>query len=149
MRVKPEFAPPEVKPAERRLLQLLLENPEFRPDILKELRDTQLHRGTTLEAVFEQVLTLAEQGVPLDVAALGERVSDAERRLLFTVAFEPAATGTLEEARACLAALEQHRLEADLRELQREIEQAEQSGDRDRLGQLLARKDKLRKTLTH
>lgn len=149
MRVKPEFAPPEVKPAERRLLQLLLENPEFRPDILKELRDTQLHRGTTLEAVFEQVLTLAEQGVPLDVSALGERVSDAERRLLFTVAFEPTATGTLEEARACLAALEQHRLEADLRELQREIEQAEQSGDRDRLGQLLARKDKLRKTLTH
>ncbi|MFQ5818064.1 MAG: DNA primase [Terriglobia bacterium] len=148
MRVKPEFTPLEVRPAERRLLQLLLENPAIRPDVLKELRDTQAHRGTRLEAVFEQVLSLEEHGERLAVAALGEQMGAAERRLLFELAFEPTRPGTLEEARSCLAALVARRREAELRELQREIEQAERSDDHERLSQLLARKHKLRKQLT-
>ncbi|MFQ5927871.1 MAG: DNA primase [Terriglobia bacterium] len=148
MRVKPELTPLAVRPAERRLLQIVLENPEIRPDVLKELRDTGAHRGATLEAVFERVLSLEEQGERLEVATLGGQMGEAERRLLFEVAFELTGPGTLEEARSCLAALLERRQEADLRELQQEIEQAERSGDRERLGQLLARKHKLRKALT-
>jgi hypothetical protein len=145
MRVKPEFSPPDVRPAERRLLQILLENPDIRPDLLKELRDNPVHRGAVLEAAFEQVLALDEAGLGVDVAALAERVAEGERRLVFELAFDSAGSGSLEEARSCLAALEQRRIEAELREVQREIRQAEQSGDQTRLTELLARKQTLRK----
>jgi len=145
MRVKPEFSPPDVRPAERRLLQILLENPDIRPDLLKELRDNPVHRGATLEAAFEQVLALDEAGESVDVAALAERVTEGERRLVFELAFDSAGSGSLEEARSCLAALEQRRIEAELRELQRQIQQAEQSGNRALLTELLGRKQTLRK----
>jgi len=147
LRVQPEFAPPAVKPAERRLLQIVLENPEIRPDILKELRDTQAHRGTTLENVFEQVLASEAAAAGLEVASLGERVGEGERRLLYELAFERAAAGTLEEARSCLAALQRSRLEAELRQVQEQIQQAERAGDSARLVNLLERKQSLRKSL--
>ncbi|MBI4462283.1 MAG: DNA primase [Acidobacteria bacterium] len=148
MRVRPEFTPLEVKAAERRLLQIVLENPTIRPDLLKELRDTGAHRGAKLEAVFEHVLAREEAGEPIELATLGDEVGESERRLLYELAFETTGPGTLEEARSCLAALDQRRLEAELRGLQREIEEAERQGDRPRLLQLLARKHKLRKSLT-
>ena len=138
-----------VKPAERRLLQILLENEEIRADVLKELEDASAHRGAGLEAVFEQVLALARAGEAITLETLSERVGEAERRLLFELSFEERAraAGSLEEARSCLAALQRRKLEAKLRELQRGIEQAEQAKDTQALRDLLTRKQNLRKEL--
>jgi len=143
LRVRQEFTPPAVKPAERRLLQIVLENPAIRPDILKELHDTQAHRGTTLENVFEQVLASEEAGAGLEVASLGERVGEAERRLLYALAFERAAAGTLEEARSCLAALEARAWERRLQELNKKTEEASKRGDAQEANRLAGEKQKL------
>jgi DNA primase len=99
MKLKPELAPAAVKPAERRLLQILIENEEIRPDILKELEDVGAHKGSGLEGTFEQILQLARAGTPLEVHALAEHLgeSDPARRLLYELAFDSGQAGTLKQ----------------------------------------------------
>jgi len=157
MKLKPEHAQvlqaSGVKPAERRLLQILIENESIRADLLTELEDSGAHKGAGLEAVFEQALALAKSGEPLTVEALAERVGERERRLLYELAFEasPEPTsrsfGTLEEARSCLAALLRRKLEGELRGVQSDIQKAEQAKNNQELKELLARKQALRKAL--
>ncbi|HKZ53663.1 MAG TPA: DNA primase [Candidatus Acidoferrales bacterium] len=157
IKLRPEVAKvverSEVKPAERRLLQILLENAEIRADILLELEDAGAHKGAGFERVFEQVLTLAREGTELTPAALADAetsgLSEAERRLVFELAFEEGqeALGSLEEARSCLAAMLRRKLEGELREVQRQIQEAEKAGDSGRLRTLLGQKQALRKSL--
>jgi DNA primase len=157
IKLRPEVAKiverSEVKPAERRLLQILLENAAIRADILLELEDAGAHKGAGFERVFERVLTLAREGTELTPAALADPeasgLSEAERRLVFELAFEagPEVVGSLEEARSCLAAMQQRKLEGELREVQRQIQEAEKAGDSGRLRTLLGQKQALRKSL--
>ena len=157
IKLRPEVAKvverSEVKPAERRLLQILLENAEIRADILLELEDAGAHKGAGFERVFEQVLALAREGTELTPAALADAetsgLSEAERRLVFELAFEEGqeALGSLEEARSCLAAMLRRKLEGELREVQRQIQEAEKAGDSGRLRTLLGQKQALRKSL--
>jgi DNA primase len=138
-----------VKPAERRLLQILLESESIRADILKEMEDDAAHRGAGLEKVFAQVLAMARSGEAITAAMLGEHLTESERRLVFELSFDesPEPTGSLEEARSCLAAMQRRRLEAELREVQQQIQQAEQAKDNAALRTLLARKQELRQSL--
>ncbi len=138
-----------VKPAERRLLQILLENESIRADILKEMEDDAAHRGAGLEKVFAQVLTMARAGEPITAAGVAENLSESERRLVFELSFDesPEPSGSLEEARSCLTAMQRRRLEGELREVQRQIQQAEQAKDNAALRTLLARKQELRQSL--
>ncbi|MGH9777039.1 MAG: DNA primase [Candidatus Acidiferrales bacterium] len=138
-----------VKPAERRLLQILLENEDIRADVLKELEDDAVHKGAGLERVFDEVLAMARAGEALNFQALAERAPEGERRLLYELAFEtgPEATGSLDEARSCLRAMRRRKLEAELRALQVEIKKAEQDKQAKELRELLGRKQALSKTL--
>lgn len=147
--VKQALGPGRVKPAERRLLEILLENEDIRADLLKELEDAEAHKGAGLEAVFEQVLAVVRGGQALTVSALAERVSEEERRLLFALAFDdnPEMKGTLEEARACLAAMQRRKLERELRGVQRQIAEAERARKSQELKELLGKKQALRKAL--
>ncbi|MGH9788309.1 MAG: DNA primase [Candidatus Acidiferrales bacterium] len=139
-----------VKPAERRLLQILLENADIRADVLKELEDDAAHKGAGLERVFDEVLNMARVGEELSFQALAERAPEGERRLLYELAFEtgPEAAGSLDEARACLRALQRRKLESELRALQQQIKQAEQEKKAKELRDLLGRKQALSKTLS-
>ena len=138
-----------VKPAERRLLQILLENEDIRADVLKELEDDAVHKGAGLERVFDEVLAMARAGEALNFQALAERAPEGERRLLYELAFEtgPEAAGSLDEARSCLRAMQRRKLEAELRALQVEIKKAEQEKKAQELRELLGRKQALSKTL--
>jgi DNA primase len=157
IKLRPEVAKivarSEVKPAERRLLQILLENAGIRADILLELEDAGAHKGAGFERVFERVLALARESTELTPAALADPeasgLSEAERRLVFELAFEegPEVAGSLEEARSCLAAMQRRKLEGELREVQRQIQDAEKAGDSARLRTLLGQKQALRKAL--
>jgi len=137
------------KPAERRLLQILLDNPAIRADILKEMEDAGAHRGAGLEKVFDEVLAMAREEKAITSATLAERLPEGERRLVYELAFEEKgqSAGTLEEARSCLAAMQRRKLEAELREVQQQIREAERSKDSRVLRDLLARKQKLSKAL--
>ena len=138
-----------VKPAERRLLQILLENADIRADVLKELEDDDAHKGAGLERVFDEVLAMARAGEALSFQALAERAPEGERRLLYELAFETGAeaAGSLDEARSCLRALQRRKLESELRALQQQIKQAEQAKQAKELRELLGRKQALSKAL--
>jgi len=137
------------KPAERRLLQILLDNPGIRADILKEMEDAAAHRGAGLEKVFSEVLAMARAEEAITSATLAERLPEAEQRLIYELAFEEKgqSAGTLEEARSCLAAMQRRKLEAELRAVQQQILDAERAKNNDALRDLLSRKQQLSKAL--
>jgi len=139
-----------VKPAERRLLQILLENEDIRADVLKELEDDAAHKGAGLERVFDEVLNMARAGEALSFQALAERAPEGERRLLYELAFETGAeaAGSLDEARSCLRAMLRRKLESELRTLQQQIKQAEQAKQAKELRELLVRKQELSRALS-
>jgi DNA primase len=143
-----------VTPAERRLLKMLLNADSLRERLTEEIRSKELHRGLETEVLFAALLDAGSDGrtAPEELTAIGERLEERERRLLFELAFEASAEPTWEEAASCLAVLERRQLEAELRSVQGEIEALksangqEQSGNRELL-KLLERKQSLRVSL--
>ncbi len=94
----------------------------------------------------------AEGGRP-DAATLAATLDELDRRLLFDIAFEPSAPPDWDEAESCLGVHRRKRAEAELTAVQKEIEVhtakpgAQSAGAANRLNELLARKQELRKRL--
>jgi DNA primase len=154
--VKPrsELVAAAVTPAERRLLKMLLDADSVRGRLVEEIVGAKLHRGLESEAVFEALVSRDSSNdvAAPELTALGERLGERDRRLLFELAFETSAEATWEEAESCLAALKRRRLETELRSLQAEIEalnsgDKKASSDMPELRKLLERKQALRATL--
>ncbi|HEV2386696.1 MAG TPA: DNA primase [Candidatus Acidoferrales bacterium] len=154
--VKPrsELLAAAVTMAERRLLKMLLETDAFRARLAAEIVQAGLHRGLDTEPLFTVLLEAGTGARPAaEITALGERLQERDRRLLFDLAFEPSIESTWEEAESCLAALKRRRLEADLRGVQAEIEALKSGGGQATSGKtelmrLLERKQALRASLT-
>jgi DNA primase len=144
VRPQPELLGPAVRPAERRLLHMLAEAEGFRRRLARALEDSGLYRGLETEPLFSLLVERALADQPIELPALAEKLGEKERRLLFTLAFEPAAEPTWEEAESCLAALRQRQLEEELLKVQRLIEAEHDPGQ---LKRLLGRKQELRQLL--
>jgi DNA primase len=144
VKAKPEMMPRAAKPAERRLIRMLVEAEGFRGRLAGEIRQDELHRGLETERVFVALLEAAGGEERLDPAALAEALEEKDRRLFFEVIFEPTADPTWEEAESCLAVLRRRKVEAELAQVQRQIEAKPAS---DELRRLLARKQELRQAL--
>jgi DNA primase len=142
--VKPkvELVGPVVKPAERQLMQMLVEAEEFRERLAHEILEAGLHRGLETERIFEVLISkVAEKPDP---ATLSSALEEKDRRLLFEILFDSSAEATWEAAESCLSVLRNRRVEQDLAELQKQIEAKPSSED---LRRLMAEKDKLRRQL--
>ncbi len=144
VRAKPEMLPRAVKPAERRLIRMLVEAEGFRARLARQIHEGELHQGLGTERLFVALLEAARGEQGLDPAALGETLEEKDRRLLFEVVFEPAAEPTWEEAESCLAVLRRRKVEAELAQVQRQIEAQPAPAE---LRRLLARKQELRQAL--
>ncbi len=92
----------------------------------------------------------------LDAATLATTLDEPDRRLLFDIAFEPSAPPDWDEAESCLGVQRRKRAEAELMAVQKEIEVHSArpgarrpllAGAANRLNELLARKQELRKRL--
>jgi DNA primase len=154
--VKPraELLTAAVTPAERRLLKMLMDADEFRERLAEEIAREELHRGLETEKLLAAMI---EAGVPSggsaeELTALGERLEERDRRLLYELAFETAAEPTWEEAESCLAVLRRRRLEAELRSVQSAIEALKAASGAGASGKtellrLLERKQTLRASL--
>lgn len=125
--------------AERRLLKVLLDNEEARSELLWDFALSDVHKGATLEVIFDRLFETES----VDVEVLSEGLSEEDARLLYRLAFEENG-GTVEEARSCLAVMVEAKRRAELRELQGEIEKAEKDGDVEQSRKLLRRKQELR-----
>jgi len=150
VKARPELVGRVGKPAERRLVQLLIEGEEFRAQLAQELRAEELHRGLESERILEVLIVASAEGARPDAATLALALEDRDRRLLFEIAFESAAPPTWEEAGSCLAVLRRRRVEEELSAVQKQIESLAASASAaagSELRRLLERKQELRRAL--
>jgi DNA primase len=150
VKARPELVGRIGKPAERRLVQMLIEAEEFRSKLAQEIRAEELHRGLESERILAALVEACASGVRPDAAGLALALEDRDRRLLFEIAFESAAPPTWEEAESCLAVLRRRRAEEELSAVQKQIESfaaAAGAGAGGELRRLLERKQELRRRL--
>lgn len=150
VKTQPEFIARSARPAERRLVQMLIEAEEFRARLAQEITDANLHTGLETERVFQVLLGAAADGARPDAAALANSLGETDRRLLFDIAFEDGAAPTWDEAESCLEALRQRQAEQELTAVQKEIEARSSRTDAataKELRGLLEKKQELRKKL--
>jgi DNA primase len=114
VKARPELVGRAGKPAERRLVHMLIEADEFRAQLAQEIRAEELHQGLETERILHVLVTACESGERPDAASLAMALEDRDRRLLFEIAFETAATPTWEEAQSCLEVLRRRRVEQEL-----------------------------------
>jgi DNA primase len=139
---KAELLVPPIRPAERRLMRMLVEAEGFRQKLREVLAAEALHRGLETERIFDALISKA--GEHPDAAALAAVLEDRDRRVLFEVLFEQAEEATWEEAESCLTVLRSRSLEHELAELQKKIEAKAPPPE---LNRLLARRLELQKIL--
>jgi DNA primase len=150
VKARPELVGRVGKPAERRLVQMLIEAEEFRAQLAQEIRAEELHRGLESERILGALVETCATGVRPDAAELALTLEERDRRLLFEIAFESAAPPTWEEAQSCLAVLRRRRAEEELSTVQKQIESfaaAAGAGAGGELRRLLERKQELRRRL--
>ena len=150
VKARPELIGRVGKPAERRLVQMLIEAEEFRSQLAQEILAEELHRGLESERILATLIEACAKGVRPDAAELAMALEDRDRRLLFEIAFESAAPATWEEAQSCLAVLRRRRAEEELSAVQRQIESfaaAAGAAAGGELRRLLERKQELRRRL--
>ena len=141
---KPELLAPAVKPAERRLMKMLVEAEGFRERLARVMVEEKVHRGLETEKIFTELIAAAAQGDRPDPAALAESLEERDRRLLFDILFEPSAEPAWEEAESCLSALRRRRVQEELAAVQKQLESKPAPAE---LRELLARKHELHKQL--
>ncbi len=133
---------PAVKPAERRLMQMLVDATGFRERLAQEIAGAQLHRGLECERIFEALIARAAE--PVDAAAVAGELGDRDRQLLFEIVFAESSEAVWEEAESCLNVLRNRRVEEELATLQKQIEAKPAS---DELARLLRRRIELQRDL--
>jgi len=148
VKARPELVGRIGKPAERRLVQMLIEADEFRSKLAQEILAEELHRGLESERILAVLIEACALNTKPDASALGMALEDRDRRLLFEIAFESGAPSSWEEAQSCLDVLRRRRAEEELSAVQRQIESfaagATAGGE---LRRLLERKQELRRRL--
>jgi DNA primase len=150
VKARPELVGRIGKPAERRLVQMLIEAEEFRGKLAEGMRAEELHRGLESERILEALIEVCATGSRPDAAELAVTLDERDRRLLFEIAFESAAPPTWEEAQSCLDVLRRRRAEEELSAVQRQIESfaaAAGAAAGGELRRLLERKQELRRRL--
>jgi DNA primase len=138
------------KPAERRLVQMLMEASDFRERLGGEIRRHQLQVGLETEKILDVLLENCAAGAVPDATSLAPKLQDYDRRLLFEIAFESGAETSWEEAESCLEVLRRRKSEEELASVQRQIETCAGSGscgDAEQLRALQERKLELRRRL--
>ncbi len=147
---RPELIGRSARPAERRLVQILIEAEEFRERLAREISDSSLHRGLETERIFNALLPICLEGQRPEAAALAGDLEEQDRRLLFEIVFEStAADPGWDEAESCLLVLQQRQAEQELVAVQKEIESRSARPEAAaELNALLERKQQLRRRLS-
>lgn len=130
-------------PAEKRLLQILLEDQALAAGLSKQVREDDF-RGLKSEPVLAFIMDCARQGKRPLITELS-RAAGVElwRQVSETMMEERSGRGSTEETLDCLQALRRKALETRLRVLSIEIERCERNGEKEKLARLLSQKQAL------
>ena len=123
---------PAVPPMERILLKAVLADEEAREAALPQLPELPFFKTMATRAVFEAMLAAGAQGEKIEFSQIEGRLDERSKTLLHDVAFadDIDSSGTpVEQALACLRALEQSHLEAQRAELRARVKEAERAGN--------------------
>ncbi|MFZ2054547.1 MAG: DNA primase [Candidatus Aminicenantales bacterium] len=133
-------------PAEKRLLQILLEDQGLAADLLKQVREEDF-RGLKSEAALVFILDCARKGKQVVFSELGRAGGPELWRQVSEMMQERSGRGTPEEALDCLQTLRRMALGGQLRALQKEIVRCERNGEKEKLAALLSQKQALTKKI--
>jgi len=128
--------------AERRLLQILIENKDLRPYIFAEVRDEDF-KGLKSEPVFRIILSRFKDEKDLNFHDLQKEIGPSLATPLSQALLEKGDPPTVEEALDCLCALRRTCNEVELRKVQAELVSEEKKGDQAKVQSLLSRKQDL------
>ncbi|HYA97643.1 MAG TPA: DNA primase [Methylomirabilota bacterium] len=144
VKARPELMGRTVRPAERRIIQMLTEAEGLRMELARRLQEAQLVEGLEAEKVIVALVAANLSGEPVQAASVAGLLEERERRIFFEVLFESSAESTWEEAESCLEALRRRKVERELADLQQQIE-ANSTGPQ--LRELLEKKQSLMRRL--
>ncbi|MHB8055745.1 MAG: DNA primase [Candidatus Aminicenantales bacterium] len=139
---KPAQAPETFFPAEKRLLQLLMEGRNLRPDIFVDLTEEDV-AGLKSEPIFAIMLKLFENKRDFILSEIQKSVAPELSRELSLALLEKGKEASLEEALDCLCGLRIAGKESEIRRIQAEIAREEKSGETEKLAALMNRKQEL------
>lgn len=131
VKTKPELMPSSVRPAERRLMQMLVEADGFRQELASQIIEASLHKGLETEKIFDVLLEPARADAHPDAAALAEALPEKDRALIFEILFEDAPEPTWEEAESCLREMQLKRLAGSIARLDKELDGLGLGSERD------------------
>jgi DNA primase len=117
----------ELNPAERRLLQILIQDPDLRTALLAELAEADV-RGLNSEPIFKIILGLFRKEKDLIFQDLQREIGPLLSRRLAQALLAKEKPATLEEARDCVCALKAQVKERELQALQGRIARREKEG---------------------
>ncbi len=143
---QPREEKPIFLPAEKRLLQILLGNPEACSGFLDRARPEDF-KGTQSEPAFLFILDQHRKGKKITLSELAGAVGKEFSQHISRAMLEKARPGTAEEALDCLISLRKAFLQTRLQALQKEIVRCEKSGQKDELRRLLSQKQSLTKQM--
>jgi DNA primase len=142
VKTRPELVGKAGKPAERRLIRMLAEAEKFKRELAQRLKQSRLYQGLETEKIFAALIVAGLADKPMPATEIGALLEDRDRRIFFEILFEEANEGTWEEAESCMEALHGRKIEQELAQVQREIEN---SPTAEAMRGLLARKQELMK----
>ena len=133
-------------PAEKRLLQILLENNLYAPYIFAEMKEEDL-KGIKSEPIFKIIIQRFKDNKSCAFPELCEELGAPLSSYLSKMLFEKTRAATVEEGLDCLSSLRKISLQNRLKELQAEISRLEKKGEKDKLAALLYLKQDITKQI--
>jgi DNA primase len=130
-------------PAEKELLRGSLENAELADEFLPALSDEGALQNLAASRIFQAILETRGRGEEIEMASLEEKLSDAEKRLVYECQFESEHPLSRESAFLQAQALRQRKWQRDIAALKTELDQASRNGDESRVGEILRRKKQI------
>ncbi|MBI1356128.1 MAG: DNA primase [Acidobacteria bacterium] len=145
-------APPSIKHplghSERLLLELFLDSPEARAEMLPQTAEATRAQQSAGAAIFQAMLAAQESGEPFEFSAIEGRLQPRDREILSQIVFDrDRQPFAIEQGRSALAAIERQGWEREYRAVRREIVEAERNSDRRESLRLLQRKVELERRL--
>lgn len=141
-----EFEKEEFLPAEKRLLQIILEEKEIAKKIIPHININDI-RGLKSENIFEKILNNFKNEKELSIGVLKEEIDSSLLSPIIQSMIENQCEASLEEAMDCLNTLKKLSLQKKLREIQKEISKLEKEGNSYKLNIYLDLKQKITKDL--
>jgi DNA primase len=133
--------------AEKRLLQILMEDKFLAPQVFSEMKK-EYFQGLKSEPIFSVLSESFKNGTPSSLPELKQKIDPSLLSSLSEALMEKEQTPTLEEALECLNTLRQFSLENQAKKLKEQIARIEREGEKDKLSPLIKQLQEIKNQLS-